>query len=439
MRSEIESADLAGNIIIESEEPVATADVCAWPSFDYSCGIPDLEVYETEQTPEAFKFCLPPLFIPQILGGKKRMRFWQMGFDPFDSTGPCVRTRYGLTDGKHTPAMRAITVNSSGRNLLRQAILQLKSDYNDKMHEGYSWSGIVSTSKRQIKVALAKVYGPPDKPGASRLNFTKGVAIQPKLDGVRHLVFVDTNTSVGRLVQLSRKNRPRESMTILETELKRLFEHPELVGMCLDGELFVKGLGMNRIASIVSSVSKIHKDIGDIRYHIFDLACDSQLSFIDRYNILRRAFHSYQTKYGEPVYLKLVPCYALQNHEEIWVATQAFLADGYEGGVVRKLDASYKGSRSCNLLKVKIFVDEEAAIIGIEDGEGREKGLAIWRVRDIRGNEFRVRPRGTHEKRKEWFDYPAGLIGKQATIRYFELTEYNIPRFPVGICIRDYD
>jgi hypothetical protein len=31
------------------------------------------------------------------------------------------------------------------------------------------------------------------------------------------------------------------------------------------------------------------------------------------------------------------------------------------------------------------------------------------------------------------------LIGKSLTVRYFEMTDDNIPRFPVGVSIRDYE
>jgi len=31
------------------------------------------------------------------------------------------------------------------------------------------------------------------------------------------------------------------------------------------------------------------------------------------------------------------------------------------------------------------------------------------------------------------------LIGKKVTIRFQELTEKNVPRFPIVVCIRDYE
>jgi DNA ligase-1 len=50
-----------------------------------------------------------------------------------------------------------------------------------------------------------------------------------------------------------------------------------------------------------------------------------------------------------------------------------------------------------------------------------------------------VRPRGTHEDRADLFKDGDSYIGKKLTVRYQELTEDGIPRFPVGIAFRDYE
>jgi hypothetical protein len=37
------------------------------------------------------------------------------------------------------------------------------------------------------------------------------------------------------------------------------------------------------------------------------------------------------------------------------------------------------------------------------------------------------------------FDNAEDFMGKLLTVRYFELTNDGVPRFPVGITIRDYE
>ena len=55
------------------------------------------------------------------------------------------------------------------------------------------------------------------------------------------------------------------------------------------------------------------------------------------------------------------------------------------------------------------------------------------------GKEFSCRPRGTHESRAELFKHGKEYVGKMLTVRFQELTADGIPRFPVGIAIRDYE
>ena len=83
--------------------------------------------------------------------------------------------------------------------------------------------------------------------------------------------------------------------------------------------------------------------------------------------------------------------------------------------------------------------EEEGEIIGIDEGKGREKGIALITVRDPRGNEFNVRPAATFEQRKVWFDHPDLIIGKKMTYQFQNLSEFGVPRFPVGKDIRDYE
>jgi DNA ligase-1 len=50
-----------------------------------------------------------------------------------------------------------------------------------------------------------------------------------------------------------------------------------------------------------------------------------------------------------------------------------------------------------------------------------------------------VRPRGTHEERAVLLNNAGSYVAKKLTVRYQELTDDGIPRFPVGISFRDYE
>ena len=52
---------------------------------------------------------------------------------------------------------------------------------------------------------------------------------------------------------------------------------------------------------------------------------------------------------------------------------------------------------------------------------------------------FNARMMGTLEERKTIFTNKQRYIGKMLTVRYQQLTEDGVPRFPVGVAVRDYE
>ena len=108
--------------------------------------------------------------------------------------------------------------------------------------------------------------------------------------------------------------------------------------------------------------------------------------------------------------------------------------------MVRNHKGAYAlGKRSANLQKVKTFLDAEYEIVGYEQAIGNDVGTVIWKCKTGTNQEFAVRPTGTREQRREWFTNGGSYSGKMLTVKYQELTDDGIPRFPVGIAVRDYE
>ena len=187
-----------------------------------------------------------------------------------------------------------------------------------------------------------------------------------------------------------------------------------------------------------------------LKYYIFDIIEPERLSWPERYELLSLAYNRYRDDINIVFNFEIVPQEIVSTHHQIMENYQKYVSQGYEGLIIRHcpglnptekdiLRCRYKPKRSNNLLKYKEFIDEEAEIIGGDSCVGNEDSAVRFKVRDIRGNEFFVRPRGSIEQRKLWYKNLINLIGKQLTIRYQELSEYSVPRFPVGIGIRDYE
>jgi ATP-dependent DNA ligase len=119
-------------------------------------------------------------------------------------------------------------------------------------------------------------------------------------------------------------------------------------------------------------------------------------------------------------------------------ACKTFMTKGYEGAMFRKAGAVVENKRSKNLLKVKLFQDSEAEIIGAVEGTGKYKGmLGALQCRLKSGKEFEIGSGYDDAMRKEmWAEKP---IGKLSSFKFFELTDDGIPRFPIFKGIRHPD
>jgi ATP-dependent DNA ligase len=131
----------------------------------------------------------------------------------------------------------------------------------------------------------------------------------------------------------------------------------------------------------------------------------------------------------------LVETDTCNNEDEVMELYEQYVDDGFEGQMLR-IDGKYENKRSKNLLKHKSFVDDEYTILDIVEGEGNRTGTAGYMVFEtIDGKSFKSNVKGTWNETAEMLKSKKKLIGKQATIKYFNLTPDGIPRFPYVINI----
>jgi len=117
-----------------------------------------------------------------------------------------------------------------------------------------------------------------------------------------------------------------------------------------------------------------------------------------------------------------------------------FTSEGYEGVMIRDRESTYEvGQRSNYLLKYKTFQTEEYEIIGAKTGHGRDANAVVWVCKNAEGHNFNVRPEGTISQREDHYANYKQYLGKMLTVRFQNLTAINVPRFPVGVVIRDYE
>jgi len=145
----------------------------------------------------------------------------------------------------------------------------------------------------------------------------------------------------------------------------------------------------------------------------------------------------YAPTYDNP--LVVVETTEVNSREHLDELYGEYVEQGYEGQMIR-LDGPYENKRSPRLLKRKEFVDEEYTILGYEEGEGNRTGtLKHLKFKNKNGRDFKSNVKGSFEYLTKLFKTADTLIGKDATIKYFNLTPDGVPRFPYVIAIRDYE
>lgn len=264
----------------------------------------------------------------------------------------------------------------------------------------------------------------------------------PKLDGVR--------CCIREGQALSRTLKPIPNVHVQQVLNHRCFDG-------FDGELIVgdptsKTCYRDTVSGVMS-----REGVPDFTYYVFDLT-DHDCGFQERYAELGRRITgaSATTRLGHTI---------IHGINELTEYEAAIVSQGYEGIILRSMDAPYKFGRSTvkegYMLKVKRFVDNEAEIIGFEEelkneneattnelgrtqrsshaaGKVGKGTLGAFLVRDAAtGVEFSVGTGLTADERALcWRDRHA-LVGELIKYKSFEVGVKDKPRHPVFLGFRD--
>jgi DNA ligase-1 len=299
-----------------------------------------------------------------------------------------------------------------------QALKEAQALYNKKLELGY-FEDINDIDKSTLfKPMLAQKY--------EDVDITFPCYVQKKYDGIRCIIKKDG--------MWTRNGKSIVSCPHIFDEIKPIFEkYPNLV---LDGELYNHNLkhDFNKIVSLVKKTKPKEEDLIEskkiIEYHIYDIP---SLNFIFSQRLKGlRIIHGMSLLYS-----KMADTYFIYNQEELDLYYESFLNEGYEGQMIRVSNSFYENKRSKSLLKRKDFMDEEFIILDILEGSGKLAGrVGNMLFKSKSGHEFHSTVNGTQEYLSELWEQRDELVGKQATIKYFNLTPgTEIPRFPKVINI----
>lgn len=373
----------------------------------------------------------PQLYAKTSTGAIKT---WQIQVEPFGSYAS-IRTFYGQLGGKIQEKVEFI---KEGKNLgkanattpYEQALFNAQSDYNKKVDKKYI-TEIPNGGNEPDHILLPMLAHPFNK---RKHNISYPAFGQPKLNGVRCLAKKVSKTEI-RFTTRKCKSFPQGVTAHLVQPLLAIMDVDEI----FDGEFYNHSWVFQQITETVTKVRKWAKEL---EFHVFDIAGPGTFEIRNK-----RLVQAQKANKSESI--KFVPCDTINSEQEVKTWHDKYVADGYEGVIVRNTRGEYKfDHRSKDLQKYKEFIDEEFIIVGLGDKQevitdpqtGKDVVCVVFKCKlNINDDTFDVRPKGTVAHRAALHKNIKKLIGQPLTIRYQELSIDKKPIFPVGLAVRNYE
>ena len=339
-------------------------------------------------------------------------------------------------------------------------MFEAKSTVRTKMRKGYEYNegDIVEASEgtivnTKVRPQLVAWY----KDRQRFLDKEDEIDFQDKYDGMRALWNTKTSVFSTRSSKQHSNNLPHIKSCL--EDVKHAFEIAGL-SPCpeyLDGELYSFERSFQETCSILKQKTQ---DANDIVFMIFDFV-DSKMPWTERRNVLDKVKFNLMSK-AETSPVKIVETrqgFVKDLDREL---NDAVSSRNNEGIIMRLPQGVYRtnGARSNMVIKAKYFYDDEFKIVGMElESKTTDMcGSIVFQLNDGTNRTFNARPGfkedpdnhwGTEEGRRElWskkdeicfvFNNDGTILkeGKIATVRYQELTDSGIPRFPNMINFRN--
>lgn len=367
-----------------------------------------------------------------------KLRQWKIEVNKFENHF-VVRTESGMIEGVKTSSLYDVI---EGKNIGRsnqttpfeQACFEAQSKWDAQIRSGYVENP--AEAKQDVLGSgipapmLAQKYSPNGTlSGSKSLAKMKiegeEIYVQPKLDGIRCLAKVSSDG-----VELyTRKGDRMLPIPHIEQQLKESFDiwfEDEI--FILDGELYTDKMTFNALNGLLRREEKTPEHLEQLKqvsYNLYD--AQSELTYEKRWEMIRDYF-----SHSENVLL-VDAARISASDVKIREYMETYLNQGFEGLMIRRLDMPYENKRSWGLCKYKDFQDAEYKVVDIiEDVRGGIIGAFECEI-FVNGNRqtFRAGIKDlTQDEARKMLANKHDYIGRMATVEFFSLSEYGVPRFP---------
>ena len=390
-----------------------------------------------------------------------KFRWWQIEWDENtykeDIGYELIRT-YGQVHGKITTAPSIYVPHGKAKRTTKeQALLQFNSEVKKQLDKGYK--EVPKHPNEYSESELQEIYGDvkvregatvkpmlakQEKDIKNRKIFDNKWYISRKVNGVRCLIYFD-----GKNIRTASRGATNYDIAIIHIIQHPILEefftnHPDAM---LDGEVFKKDWSLTKISGICRSQKTVN-DGKDLQFYWYDIV-DLEQSFSERWKIMQEwskelqlsDFDPYKYFSDSDLHIQFLPQELISGFENMKKLHDEWVKEGWEGAVIRNPDSVYKpGSRGNDWIKIKVYQDAEYPIVGLSEGLRDEDMCFILETPN--GQRFNCKPIGDREQKQWYRDHIDELVGKNLTIKYFEMSGVEgseIPQQPIGICVRDYE
>ena len=244
--------------------------------------------------------------------------------------------------------------------------------------------------------------------------------LQPKLDGERCRAVVGPENTVHLW---SSEQNLIESVPHINEAIEEMCLP---LGLELDGELYIHEEEFGSLHSIISQKNQLADDFDRMEFHIFDLIDETMSQ-------LERAVHLSRIKFHPPLFP--VKNVMIDSVDEVLTWLETFTDHGYEGIILRELNAMYVRRRSPQIMKFKPKKSDWYQIVGTTQeidilGHPKASLGALICISD-EGTAFNVGSGFTADQRRSWWQDRESLVGKLCHVQYQNINPSGAPRFPV--------
>lgn len=307
-----------------------------------------------------------------------------------------------------------VVTNASGRSIEDQLELEMRSRCSRQLDKGYkpTRDEALLGSTNQLGLRNPMLAQKITDVRLTQSDFEHAY-VQPKYDGHRCLI----TKQGGELVAYTRKGKLITTVPHILEDVDNWIQE----GDTLDGELYVHGMQLQGISSLIK---RDQPDSRRLTYRWYDMVLPKPYHY--RFELMSELVANSRTPQ-----IEIAPTVRVHKMSAVYDLFRAHREAGYEGAMLRLSHNGYEDAkRSDQLLKVKERLDCEVTVLS---GRPSSQGWAILTVKTDWDTVFDISAPGSVPEKTEVMNNIETYVDRRLNIEYAGLTADRIPFHAVAM------